>query len=278
MKKTLHIGDSDSWEGCMKFSIYGLAPRDGYDIMGFDYPFCTACLPRNLSRDELKRCISGSHNYLYKDLILRFADIDLKAYDKIVIWHTYDSNSLLLLYFFSSIVEGNLYHCITEVGDGTKWTGGSTPENLQYGFERIKLLTDEERTLFNEIYSSLLGTEGVPKIADGKQIICKSKEFVKSLLLKHLTKTPKPYARVVGETISEFPREYRFDPMYLDCLILEMIEDGTLKPLRIIRDNSKRPYPIGGFYNRKYLYKGEDMGGWYNFSVVKNENINKNKK
>ena len=157
--------------------------------------------------------------------------------------------------------------------DDTKWTGGATPENLQDGFERIKLLTDKERTLFNGIYSSLLGTEGVPKIADGKQIICKSKEFVKSLLLKHLTKTPKPYARIVGETISEFPKEYLFDPMYLDCLILEMIEDGTLNPLRIRRDNSKKPYPIGGFYNRKYLYKGEDMCKWYDFSVVMNNMV-----
>ena len=152
-----------------------------------------------------------------------------------------------------------------------KWTGGATPENLQDGFERIKLLTDEERTLFNEIYSSLLGAEGVPKIADGKQIICKSKEFVKSLLLKHLTKTPKPYARIVGETISEFPKEYLFAPMYLDCLLLEMIEDGELKPLRIKRDKSYRPYPIGGFYTKNYFYKGEDMGQWYGFSVVKNQ-------
>ena len=25
--------------------------------------------------------------------------------------------------------------------------------------------------------------------------------------------------------------------------------------------------------NRKYIYKGEDMGEWYGFSVVKNEEI-----
>jgi len=55
MKKTLHIGDNASWEGCMKFSMRGLAPKDSYVIMGFDYSFCTACLPRNLSKEELKR-------------------------------------------------------------------------------------------------------------------------------------------------------------------------------------------------------------------------------
>ena len=119
MKKTLHIGDNASWEGCMKLSMHGLAPKDSYAIMGFDYSFCTACLPRNLSREELKRCISGSHTHLCQDLVLRFADIDLKAFDKVVIWHTYDSNSLLLLYFFSSIVEGDLYHCLI-VGDDDK--------------------------------------------------------------------------------------------------------------------------------------------------------------
>lgn len=273
MKKTLHIGDSNSWEGCMKLSMYKLAPKDSFDIMAFDYSFCTACLPKVLSKQELERCLKGTHTTLYNNYVIRFADIDLKAYDKIVIWHTYDSNSLLLLYFFSSIVEGDLYHCLIEGDDAMKWTGGATPKNIEGGVGRITLLTDEERSLFNGIYSSLLGTEGFPKIAKGNQIICKSKEFVKSLLLKHLTKTPKPYARIVGETISGFPKEYLFDPMYLECLLLEMIEDGTLKPLRIVRDNSRRPYPIGGFYNRKYIYKGEDMGEWYGFSVVKNEEI-----
>ena len=27
MKKTLHIGDNDSWEGCMKLTMYNIAPR-----------------------------------------------------------------------------------------------------------------------------------------------------------------------------------------------------------------------------------------------------------
>ena len=269
MKKTLHIGDNASWEGCMKLSMHGIAPKDSYVIMGFDYSFCTACLPRNLSREELERCLKGTYTTLYNDLVMRFADIDLKAYDKIVIWHTYDSNSLLMLYFFSLIIEGELYHIIIKGEDENMKTGGATPEDIHSSLGKIKLLSKEERTLYSEIYASLLDTEGIPKIANREQIICKSKEFVKSLLLKHLTKTPKSYARIVGETISEFPKEYIFDPMYLDCLIFEMIEDGTLKPLRIKRDNKLRQYPIGGFYNRTYTYKGEDMGKWYGFSVSK---------
>ena len=116
MKKTLHIGDSDSWEGCLKLTMYNIAPKGSYDILSFDYSFCTACLPQNLSRQEIVRCLKGTHSSLHNDLVLRFADIDLKAYDKIVIWHTYDSNSLLLLYFFSTIVEGDLYH--RESGSG----------------------------------------------------------------------------------------------------------------------------------------------------------------
>ena len=270
MKKTLHIGDNDSWEGCMKLSLHGTAPRESYDIFSFDYSFCTACLPQNLSRQEIERCLKGTHSSLYNNLILRFADIDLKAYDKIVIWHTYDSNSLLLLYFFSTIVEDDLYHCIIRGNGEDMKTGAATPENLEDGMHNIKILSKEERIMFNKIYASLSESESIPKIADGYQIVCKSKEFVKELLLKHITKTPKPYARIVGETIALFPKEYLFDCMYLDCLILEMIEEGTLKPLRIIRDNRRRPYPIGGFYNKKYMYKGEDMGEWYGFSVVKN--------
>lgn len=270
MKKTLHIGDNDSWEGCMKLSLYRTAPKDTYDIQSFDYSFCTACLPQNLSRQEIERCLKGTHSSLYNDLVLRFADIDLNAYDKIVIWHTYDSNSLLLLYFFSSIVKGDLYHCVIRGDEEDMKTGAATPENLEDSMQNIKLLSKEERMMFNEIYVSLSESEGVPKIADGYQIVPKSKEFVKELLLKHITKTPKTYARVVGETIAQFPKEYLFDCMYLDCMILEMIEESTLKPLRIIRDNRNRPYPIGGFYTKTYRFKGEDMGKWYGFSVIKN--------
>jgi hypothetical protein len=50
-----------------------------------------------------------------------------------------------------------------------------------------------------------------------------------------------------------------------------MIEDGLLKPIRIKRDSSWKPYPIGDYYNRTYTYKGEDMSKWYGFSVVKNQ-------
>ena len=276
MKKTLHIGDNDSWEGCMKLALYGTAPKDTYDILSFDYSFCTACLPQNLSSKELERCLKGTHSSLYNNLILRFADIDLKAYDKIVIWHTYDSNSLLLLYFFSTIVEGDLYHCVIRGSDEDMKTGAATPDNIEDAIHNIKLLSKEERLMFNDIYSSLAESEGIPKIANGYQIVCKSKEFVKELLLKNVTKTPKPYARIVGGTIAKFPKEYLFDSMYLECLLLEMIEEGTLKPLRILRDNRRRPYPIGGFFTRTYLYKGEDMGKWYGFSVAKITNSDEN--
>lgn len=256
----------------MKYSMYHIYPKGTYDILSFDYSFCTSCLPQDLTRQELERCINGSYTNLNADLILRFADIDLKAYDKIVVWHTYDSNSLLLLYFFSTIVEGDLYHCVIKGDDEDMKTGAATPKDLRAGVHDIKMLSKEERLLFNEIYVSLSGTEGIPKIADGYQIVCKSKEFVRDLLMKHVAKSPKTYSRIVGETISQFPKEYLFDCMYLDCMILEMIEDGTLKPLRIIRDNRRRSYPIGGFYTRKYLYKGEDMGKWYGFSVAKKTN------
>ena len=99
MKKTLHIGDNDSWEGCMKMTLYGTAPRENYDILSFDYSFCTACLPQNLSSKELERCLKGTHTTLYNNLVIRFANIDLRAYDKIVIWHTYDIRSIGLKFF-----------------------------------------------------------------------------------------------------------------------------------------------------------------------------------
>lgn len=268
MKKTLHIGDNDSWEGCMKLSMYGMAPKDSYEILSFDYSFCTDCLPQNLTKQEIERCLNGSHTTLTNDLVLRFADINLKAYDKIVIWHTYDSNSLLLLYFFSTIVEGDLYHCLINGDDENMKTGAARPGDIQNSLNNIKMLSKDERAMYNEIYASLSGTEGIPKIADGYHIICKSKEFVRDRLLRNVTRLPKPYARIVGETIAQFPKEYLFGSMYLECIILEMIEDGTLKPLNIIRDNRKRPYPIGGFFKRTYLYEGEDTGKWFGFSVV----------
>ncbi len=271
MNKTLHISDTSSWEGCMKFAMYDFRPKDSYDIMAFDYSFCTACLPKNLSKQELERCLKGTHTTLYNNLVMRFADIDLSSYNKIVIWHACDSNSLLLLYFFSTVVKGDLYHCRLETDEEKIYTGAASPNEIQTNFYKIQMLSKEERCLFNEIYSSLSKTEGIPKIADGYHIICKSKEFVMSLMMKHLTKTPKHYVRIVGDTIVEFPKEYLFDSMYLECLILEMIEMRKLKPLKIIRDNSKKPYPIGGFYNRTYHYKGEDMGKWYEFSVIKNQ-------
>lgn len=273
MKKALHIGDNVSWEGCMKCIMPSVAPRGSYDIMSFPYSFCTSCMPKSLSKEEIKRCLKGTFTNLYNDNVFRFADINMADYDKIVIWHGYDSNSLLLLYFFSTIVEGDLYHCIIKEDKDMK-TGGTMPEDLEDGVDRIQLLSNEERAMFNEIYFSLSDTEGVPKIAEGYKIVCKSKEFVKDHILKNVTKSPRFCARIISETISQFPKDYLFDSIYLECLILEMIEDGTIKPTQIIRIASKRPYPIGGFYNRRYYYNGEDMGKWYGFSVINNKSNN----
>lgn len=193
MKKTLYIGDNVSWEGSMKYIMQSIAPRSSYDIMGFEYSFCTSCMPKNLSKEELIRCLEGTFTNLYNDNVLRFANLKLNDYDRIVVWHTFDSNSLLLLYFFCSIVEGDLYHCLIQGEDKNMKTGAATPEDLKEGLNCTQLISNEERALFNDIYSSLSETEGIPKIADGYQIVCKSKEFVRELIMKHVTKSPKTY-------------------------------------------------------------------------------------
>lgn len=282
--KTLHLCGSAVHCGWLRYEVVGTNTTD--DIMWMGNRFDTDGLPHDMSETEIERCISLAH-WTQLDMNIRlFSQIQFNDYDKVVVWHNDDSNSLLLLYFICCIYSGELYHC-RYAETFHRYNSSS----LQYETRKV---TQEERALFVSTYQSLYNTDGIPKVANGYMIECKSVEWVKGLILEQVSNKAKPYRKVVDKTIAKFPPTYLFYPSYLDCLLFEMVEEGIIMPKNIIK-SKKAAYqrfanimnvpirtiinkfyaePIdwnGQMYHRKFYYHGHSIGRWYDFDVVRCE-------
>lgn len=172
--KTLYICDNSSIAGHQKMTLNTLHPiSDIADYMCINYSFCTDCLPQNLSMAELDRCIKGSHHSCYSSYIKdRWKKLGAKDFNKVVVWHGMDSNSLLLLYFICFVMPDEIEifhfnHCNWSYLSLTKYM----PRLLHNPFFEKKLSVFN-RNKFKRIYSSLKETEGIPKVAQGYQIKC----------------------------------------------------------------------------------------------------------
>lgn len=248
-KKTLHICYSPMTRGEI---IVALDKKDN-DVLCFNYCFDVDGLPKDLSKEEIERCNNLSHCSLWP-LPDRVA---FDEYSKVIVWHSWDSASLLMLYFVCTLHKSNLYHINVRGGEFTV-----THHNVENLIREAKLLQEWENEKFCNIYKSMLGTDGIPKIAKGYQIVCKSKEFVREILMKNIKVHFQYYGVVLGKTIARYPRNYHFHASYLDYILFEMLEEGSIEPTGIVKDDNLRR-----FFNKEFHYKGESIDNWALFKI-----------
>ena len=107
--KTLHVVSSSS----AKVTLEMGEVKD--DIVFLPINLSCAYIPKDFSDKEL--CFSALSNCnpyfdsqcLYEEL-RKFIDKDFTQYDKVIVWHGWEADDLLLLYLMSVLVESNLYH------------------------------------------------------------------------------------------------------------------------------------------------------------------------
>ena len=250
-KKTLHICHSPMTKGEI---ILALGKQDN-DVLCFDYCFDVDGLPKDLSKGEIERCNNLSHCSLWH-LPDRVA---FDEYSKLIVWHSWDSASLLILYFVCTLHKSNLYHINVSDRDFAL-----THHNVENLIRKAKLLQEWENEKFCNIYKSMLGTDGIPKIAKGYQIVCKSKEFVKEKLMENIKAHPQYYGVILGKTIARFPRNYCFHASYLEYILFEMLNEGSIEPTGIVKSEN-----LERFFNTTFHYKGESIGNWQKFKIMR---------
>ena len=112
-EKTIHVVSGLSVRGTLKHAFSKMGVTD--EIIYLPVAFSFFYIPKDFTDKEL--CFSALSNCnpyfdsqcLYEEL-RKFIDKDFTQYDKVIVWHGWEADDLLLLYFMSVLVESNLYH------------------------------------------------------------------------------------------------------------------------------------------------------------------------
>lgn len=104
-KKYLHIAPSNSTAGALKHAL-----NKEVQIAYIELNLSTGCLPVNLSKEEYQRCKEHELWNFGDGLSYKIFGADLSKYDGIVVWHSKDVESMLLLGFLASAYDGDLLH------------------------------------------------------------------------------------------------------------------------------------------------------------------------
>lgn len=281
--KELHITTDDCICGWLKH----LLPIK-VDKLFFPLNINLYGMPKNLSETEVMRCLKLECKSIERDTIehwLKYLiSLDFKSYNKIIIWHRNDALSLLTLYFFCSIIDGEIYR-----SDISKiyWTYNMTTDDLGYIYLNCKLISKSDKKKFADTYKSLLNTEGIPKIACGWKIKSVGEEHFKQRLLKNMD-YPRTIDNIITRTFMKHPKSYYMAyPMefYLDLLLKMIVENRIIIEEKLdyskmkmrpddygykIRPHNKNHHKIKVYLSDecKYIYNGKDLKDFYLETVV----------
>ena len=122
MAKVIHVLDNNSAEGTLReiFKTKGISD----ETVCFHHSLCYGIIPTRTTYeacvDEYFRYATPSERKRTKEDLARFYAIDFSGYEKIVVWHSNDSESLCFLYFMISIMADKLEKDIMYEADITK--------------------------------------------------------------------------------------------------------------------------------------------------------------
>lgn len=104
-KKFLHIAPSNPTAGTLKQAL-----NKGVEIAYTELHLSTGCLPKNFSKEEYQRCKQLELWDFGDGLSYKLFGADLSKYDGIVVWHSKDVESMLLLGLIVSSYQGGIFH------------------------------------------------------------------------------------------------------------------------------------------------------------------------
>jgi hypothetical protein len=270
-KTDLFIFADSSSVGCAKIWTRECGIRDKVEFEYIDYDMSVYAIPHDLSDSEIKRCYDTAfYLHLGDGDFERIRAIDFASYNRVVVWHAWDSKSLLVLFFICHVCNTDVFHI--NIGEQPEFINsgmrylchadiGFMTENAFY--KQIKLVTNEEREKYDKIWQNLYGSDTLPKIAMGYDIICKEQAFVEDILYKHIKKEAINVYGIIGETIASYTKNFCFCPFYLYYILLGLVKAGKAEIVNPkIREGQHLDY-----YAAATFINGIDVSGKYNFAV-----------
>lgn len=263
-KKYLHIADS-SYAGTLRQVL-----NRGVQIASVELNLATGCLPENLSKEEYLRC-KQYELWDYGDgASFNLFGAELSQYDGIVVWHSIDIESMLMLSMIASCYEGKIYHIDVSKTFKNQWCGGLIEEQLLSCLNSYGELSLRQRTALKKKYDELPHDRACIKKYVRHNFEIVDKEVLKKKLLRYVKIRPQSWLVPSSYAMTKSRLGERYYPPFGDCLTLELICEGRAIISEMIFEPDKGyEYPLGCCFTNSYLYNGFDLGRLYSFKYFK---------
>lgn len=264
-KKYLHITSSTSSAGALKVAL-----NKGVQIAYAELNLATGCLPKNLSKDEYIRCKQHKLWDFGDGASFILFGADLSKYEGIVVWHSIDVESMLVLSMIASCYEGKIYHIDVSKSFKNQRCGELIGKQLLSCLNSCRELTSRQKSVLKRKYDKLPHDRACIKKYVRHNFEIVDKEVLKKKLLQYVKTKPQswriPYCYVMAKSkLGEF-----YHDCFWVCMTLELICEGRA----IISEMEFEPrkgceYPLGSCLTTPYLYNGFELRQLYSFKYFK---------
>lgn len=267
-KKYLHVTSSTSSAGALKVAL-----NKGTQIAYTELNLATGCLPKNLSKEEYIRCKQHELWDFGDGASFNLFGADLSKYDGIVVWHSIDIESMLVLGMIASCYDGEMYHIdVSKIFDN-RLCGELAPEQLLSCLDSCKKLSVRQRNALKRKYDALPYETPCLKRFVNKRFEVVDKEVLKKKLLRYVKNKPQSWLIPASYAISKSRLGELYYPPFWDCLTLELICEGrAIISYMEFEPKKGHEYPLGYCFTSPYIYNGFDLRKLYFFKYFKVNN------
>lgn len=263
--KYLHIAPSNSAAGALKQAL-----NKGVQIAYIELNLSTGCLPINLSKEEYQRCKEHELWNFGDGLSYKIFGADLSKYDGIVVWHSKDVESMLLLGLLASAYEGDLFYIDVSKSYGNCLCGELCPKQLSSCLTYYKKLTLRQKQALKIKYDTLPHAYPCIKRYVHRNFEVVKKEILKKKLLRYVTNKPQSWHIPSSNAMAKSQIGEWYYSMFWDCLTLELLSEGQgVISEMIFEPKDGCDYPLGSCMTTPYLYNGFDLRKLYSFKYFK---------
>lgn len=264
-KKYLHITSSTSSAGLLKVAL-----NKGVQMAYAELNLATGCLPKNLSKEEYIRCKQHELWDFGDGASFNLFGTDLSKYDGIVVWHSIDVESMLVLSMIASCYEGKIYHIDVSKSFKNQRCGDLIGEQLLSCLNSCRELSSRQKTALKRKYDELPHDRACIKKYVRHNFEIVDKEVLKKKLLRYVKTKPQGWLIPSSYAIAKSRLGECYYPLFWDCLTLELICDRRVIISEMLFEPKKGcEYPLGCCFTNSYLYNGFDLRKLYSFKYFK---------
>ena len=149
-RRYLHVTSTSSSAGSLKYAL-----NRGVNIAYLGLNLSTGCLPKSLSKEEYLRCKQHELWNLGDGASSNLSGVDLSKYDGIVVWHSIDVESMLVLSMIASCYEGKIYNIDVSKSLKNQRCGELVPQQLLSCLNSYRELSTRQRTALKKQYDAI---------------------------------------------------------------------------------------------------------------------------